>query len=129
MSRNLETAQAIVAAIDIIEAAGASTVTPHCTADAKFACQAEMLKDIKTPGDYAVWSKGFLDGNKTAIFEGTLAENVENSKVIWSAVVWPAGKEGPVLDYVYEFHFDGSGKCDSMTKIWNDKFSLAALGM
>jgi hypothetical protein len=129
MSQNLATAKLFVDAVDCIKAEGASTLAPHTIADAPFTCQAEMLKDVKTVGAYADWSQEFLKGNETAVFEGILAEDVASSTVIWSSVIWPGGKDGPALDYVYHLHFDANGKIDTMTKIWNDKFSLALLGM
>jgi hypothetical protein len=129
MSKNFSTAKAFCDAVDCTGAAGASTSDPLCTADATFSCQADMLKDVKTISEYSEWSKAFLKGNETAIFEGTLVEDAASSTCIWSAVIWPGGKDGPVLDYVYTFHFNAHGKIDAMKKIWNDKFSLAALGM
>jgi hypothetical protein len=130
MSLNLATAKAFVNAVDCINAEGASALAPHTVADALFTCQADGLKDVKTVGAYADWSQAFLKGNETAIFEGVLAEDTASNTVLWSAVVWPGGKEGPCLDYAYQLHFTGEGgKIDSMKKLWNDKFSLALLGM
>lgn len=129
MSPNLATAKLFVDAVDCILAEGAVTLAPYTIADAPFTCQADALEGVKTVGAYADWSQAFLKGNETAVFEGLLAEDVASNTVIWSAVIWPGGKEGPALDYVYHLHFDANGKIDSMKKIWNDKFSLALLGM
>lgn len=129
MSKNLTTAKTFIDAVDCINAEGASTLAPHAIADAPFSCQADMLKEVNTISAYGEWSKTFLAGNQTAIFEGILAEDKASNTVIWSGLVWPGGKEGPVLEYAYILHFSADGKVDSMKKIWNDKFSMAALGM
>ena len=69
-------------------------------------------------------------------FEGY---DVKRSRALFFAVItathtvdltgWPtATNKATVSDYAYSLTFNEAGKISSMTKIWNDQFTMAEFG-
>jgi len=109
-----------------------------CHDDATFSCQADALADVQTIADYADWMQGLLGPISDGHYDlKAFAVDETRGAVVAAAVFHGShtGDGGPVAptgksvaaDYVYVMDFDGA-KIRHMTKIWNDGFSLRALG-
>ena len=107
---------------------------------AAFDSQCEALKDMKTVQEYADWlqglGKGPLTGN-TIEFK-SIAYDEERNLVNYVGVfkATHTGEGGPVpatnktmeTDYMYLIKMNDDGKIESMTKIWNDGWTLKQVG-
>lgn len=109
-----------------------------CHENATFSCQAGALADVTTVAGYADWMQGLLGPIPDGHYEmKAFATDAERGAVVAAAVFHGthSGEGGPVpptgnsvaADYVYVMDFDGD-KIRHMTKIWNDGYSLNALG-
>lgn len=117
---------------------GWAACAPYCHDGATFACQADTLAEVTTLEAYTEWMQGLFTPLPDAHYELTaLATDQERATVVAAAVIHATqtGEGGPVPptgktiagDYVYVMQFDGA-KIRHMTKIWNDAWSLRALG-
>ncbi|MBT5191900.1 MAG: nuclear transport factor 2 family protein [Rhodospirillaceae bacterium] len=117
---------------------GGDACKEWCHDNASFSCQAEALADVTTLAGYADWMQGLLGPISDGRYElKSFACDEERGNVTAAAVFHGShnGEGGPVpptgqtvaADYVYVMEFDG-GKISHMTKIWNDVYSLKALG-
>ena len=117
---------------------GWAACQPYCHDGATFACQADALAETTTLEAYTEWMKGLLTPLPDARYELTaFATDAERATVVAAAIIHATqtGEGGPVpptgkalaADYVYVMQFDGD-KIRHMTKIWNDAWSLRALG-
>ncbi|MDA0231838.1 MAG: nuclear transport factor 2 family protein [Proteobacteria bacterium] len=109
-----------------------------CHEDATFSCQADALAEVTSLAGYVGWMKGLLGSISDGHYELTaFAADADRGVVVASAVFHGShiGDGGPVpptgktvaADYAYVMDFDGA-KIRHMTKIWNDGYSLRALG-
>lgn len=109
-----------------------------CHDGATFACQADTLAETTTLEGYTEWMKSLLTPLPDARYELTaFATDTERATVVAAAVFHgtQTGQGGPVpptgktlaADYAYIMQFDGD-RIRHMTKIWNDVWSLRALG-
>lgn len=109
-----------------------------CTEDASFACQADVLTDVKTLAAYCEWAKGLLtpvpDGHYV-LKSFTMDEARATAVAVAECCGTQTGPGGPVAptgrqvtsDYAYVMTFPGA-KISHMTKIWNDVHALRGLG-
>ena len=109
-----------------------------CHEGATFSCQSEVLADVSTLEGYVEWMKGLLVPIPDGRYELKAFVSDEGRGVVVASAVFHgthSGDGGPVpatgkavaADYVYAMEFDGL-KISHMTKIWNDGYSLKALG-
>lgn len=110
----------------------------YCHPGATFACEADMLADVKTVEGYAAWVRGLFTPVPDMHPEiCTFSTDLERQAVTITAIVHgtQTGPGGPVpptgktvaADYVYVLQFEGE-KIRHMTKIWNDGYTLKLLG-
>ena len=64
--------------------------------------------------------------SRTAIFSGIF--NGKHTKTPEGANLPPPTQKTTASDYVYKIHFNGSGKIDSVVKIWNSEWAAKELG-
>jgi len=130
------------AARDFFEACetgkGWSGCNAWCHDDATFSCQADALADVNSLAGYADWMQGLLGPIADGHYELKAFACDEARRSVTAVAVFHgshSGEGGPVpatgksvaADYVYVMDFDGE-KIRHMTKIWNDGYSLRALG-
>jgi predicted ester cyclase len=110
----------------------------YCTPNARFAAQAEPLRDVKTLAQYTDWMKGMLTVLPDARYEvKSFATDLARSSVVAYGIFYGThtGQGGPVAptgrrvatDYVYVMQFEGD-KIAHMTKIWNAGLAMKELG-
>jgi predicted ester cyclase len=109
-----------------------------CHDGATFSAQAGALADMTTLRGYCDWMKGLLGPLPDGRYElKAFATDSERSTVVAAAVFHGthSGEGGPVpptgknvaADYAYVMQFEGD-RIRHMTKVWNDTWSLRALG-
>lgn len=130
------------AARDFFEACetgqGWETCREWCHDGATFSAQCDALADVTTIRGYSDWMKGLLGPMQDGHYElKAFATDEKRNTVVATAVSHGThtGEGGPVpptgrtvaADYAYTMQFEG-GRIRHMTKIWNDSWSLRALG-
>lgn len=111
---------------------------PYCHPDASFSAQAGALAEIVTLEAYCEWMKGLFGPMPDGRYELRFFGVDEARRTVAAYAVFHGthtGDGGPVpptgkaaaADYVYAMKFDGD-RIASMTKIWNDGFTLQSLG-
>jgi predicted ester cyclase len=109
-----------------------------CHDGATFSAQSDALADVTTLRGYCDWMKKLLGPLPDGHYElKAFAADEKRSRVVAAAVFHGthAGEGGPVpptgkavaADYAYVMDFE-EGRVRHMTKIWNDSWSLRALG-
>ena len=109
-----------------------------CHDGATFSAQADALAEVTTLRGYCDWMKGLLGPLPDGRYElRAFATDDKRDRVVAAAVFHGThkGEGGPVpptgktvaADYVYVMQFE-DGRIRHMTKIWNDSWSLRALG-
>jgi predicted ester cyclase len=109
-----------------------------CHDGATFECQADVLAEVTTLRGYSDWMKGLLGPLPDGRYElRAFATDPKRNRVVAAAVFHGThtGQGGPVpptgrkaaADYVYVMDFE-DGRIRHMTKVWNDSWSLRALG-
>ena len=135
MSSRLDIARAFFVACDTGQ--GWDACRAHCTPDATFAVQSDVLAEITTLQQYAEWMRGLL----TVLTDGryelkSFAEDAEHGNVCaFGTFIGTHLAGGPVpptrkttrTDYVYIMEFR-DGKIAHMTKVWNSGYALKELG-
>ena len=110
----------------------------YCHDSATFSCQADALAEVRSVEGYVEWVKGLFSPIPDMHPEvKAFSVDAERRTVTAVAVVHgtQTGEGGPVpptgktvaADYVYVMQFDGD-RIRHMTKIWNDVYTLRALG-
>ncbi len=117
---------------------GSDGCAKYCHDGATFSCQSDALADVTTVSGYADWMQGLLGPIANGHYELTAFASDEERNTVVAAAIFhgthtadggpvPATGNTVAADYVYVMSFD-DGKIRHMTKIWNDGYSLKALG-
>lgn len=131
-----ETAEAFFHACE--SGKGWAVCREHCTADATFSAQADVLGAIRVLEHYVGWMQGLFEVMPDAGYDLlAFAVDEERGKAMGFGVFHGThtGEGGPVpptgkrveAEYVYIMEFEGD-KIRHMTKVWNDGFSMQQVG-
>jgi len=135
MQAETETAKAFFTACETGQ--GWEACRPHCTPDATFAAQSDVLAEVRTLEQYTEWMRGILavltDGTYELKFFA--ADPERNAVCAYATFIGTHLAGGPCpptgrttrTDYVYVMRFQG-GRIAHMTKIWNSGYALRELG-
>jgi predicted ester cyclase len=131
-----ETAEAFFHACE--SGKGWGECSKHCTPDATFSAQSDVLSAVRMLEHYVGWMQGLYEVMPDASYEvRSFAVDDDRGNVMAFGVFrgTHTGEGGPVpptgksveAEYGYIMEFEGE-RIRHMTKVWNDGFSMQQLG-
>ena len=117
---------------------GWSECAQYCHDGATFSCQSDALAEVGTLEGYTNWMREMFTPIPDGQYELKSFSTDDERGVVTAFAVFTGTQSGPgpvnpptgktvAADYVYAMEFDGD-RIKHMTKIWNDAYSLKALG-